>query len=324
MLSIDNYREAFIGYLNKKIFTKEPKGLYDPMVYILGLGGKRLRPVLTLMAADIFESDYKNALDAALAVEVFHNFSLVHEDRMDHATLRRCNHTLHEQWNLHTGILSGDAMLFVAYQHYENYNVETFQNLAKLFSKTAIEVCEGQQYDVDFETRHNVTIAEYIKMITYKTAVLVGASLKMGAIVANATSDNAKAIYDFGLNLGIAFQLKDDYLDVFGDPATFGKQTGGDIIVNKKTFLYLKALENLNTEDKKHLLQLYATNSENSENKIKLVKEYMLSSGADNLTLKEIENYTQKAFLILKALNISNDKKETLRSFGESLMGRMV
>jgi geranylgeranyl diphosphate synthase type II len=324
MLSIDNYREAFIGYLNKKIFTKEPKGLYDPMVYILGLGGKRLRPVLTLMAADIFESDYKNALDAALAVEVFHNFSLVHDDIMDHAPLRRGKQTVHEKWNLNTGILSGDAMLIVAYQLFENYNVETFQKLAKLFSKTAIEVCEGQQYDVDFETRNDVTIAEYIKMITYKTAVLVGASLKMGAIVANTTSDNAKAIYDFGLNLGIAFQLKDDYLDVFGDPETFGKQTGGDIIVNKKTFLYLKALENLNTEDKKHLLQLYSTNSENSENKITSVKEYMLLSGAADLALKEIENYTQKAFLILKTLNISDDKKETLRSFGESLMGRTV
>ena len=324
MLNIDNYREVFISYLNKKIFTKEPKGLYDPMVYILGLGGKRLRPILTLMAADIFEGDYKNALDAALAVEVFHNFSLVHDDIMDHAPLRRGKQTVHEKWNLNTGILSGDAMLIVAYQLFENYDAETFQKLAKLFSKTAIEVCEGQQYDVDFETRDHVTIAEYIKMITYKTAVLVGASLKMGAIVANTTSDNTEAIYDFGLNLGIAFQLKDDYLDVYGDPETFGKQTGGDIIVNKKTFLYLKALENLNNEDKKHLLQLYSTNSENSENKITLVKKYMLSSGAANLTLKEIENYTEKAFLVLKKLNISDDKKAALRSFGENLMGRTV
>ena len=174
---------------------------------------------------------------------MFHNFSLVHDDIMDDAPLRRGKETVHEKWDLNTGILSGDAMLIMAYQLFENYEPQTFQALAKLFSKTALEVCEGQQYDVDFETRDDVTIPEYLKMIEYKTAVLVGAAMKMGAIVANASEEDQNNIYEFGRNLGIAFQLQDDYLDAFGDPKTFGKQVGGDIIENKKTYLYLKALE---------------------------------------------------------------------------------
>ncbi len=324
MLSIVEYREAFINYLDKKIKAKEPKGLYDPMVYILSIGGKRLRPVLTLLVADIFECNYEKALDAALAVEVFHNFSLVHDDIMDDAPLRRGKQTVHEKWNLNTGILSGDAMLIVAYQLFENYKAETFKELAKLFSKTAIEVCEGQQYDVDFETRNDVSIEEYINMITYKTAVLVGASMKMGAIVANVHQTKSDAIYEFGKNLGIAFQLKDDYLDAFGDPETFGKQVGGDIIENKKTFLYLKTLENLNAENKEQLLNLYSIQPLDPKDKINTVKAYITSSGVADLTLKEIEKYTQKAFSILKNLDISDDKKLILRNFGESLMGRTV
>ena len=186
------------------------------------------------MACEIFEGSYKKALDAALAVEVFHNFSLIHDDIMDDAPLRRGKETVHEKWDINTGILSGDAMLINAYQLFENYEGEVFIELAKLFSKTAIEVCEGQQYDIDFETRDDVTISEYIKMIEYKTAVLVGAAMKMGAIVAGASETSKTGIYDFGRLLGLAFQLQDDYLDAFGDPKTFGKQVGGDIIENKK------------------------------------------------------------------------------------------
>ncbi|UOB15977.1 polyprenyl synthetase family protein [Abyssalbus ytuae] len=324
MYSIDFYREEFLKYLDKNIAVKKPETLYEPMVYILGLGGKRLRPVLTLMTAEIFGTDYREALNAALAVEVFHNFSLVHDDIMDEAPLRRGKETVHEKWNVNTGILSGDVMLIIAYQLFENYKPETFQQLAKLFSKTAVEVCEGQQYDIDFETRDNVSIDEYIKMITCKTAVLVGASMKMGAIVANASKQDMQAIYEFGLNLGIAFQLKDDYLDAFGDEDTFGKQIGGDIIENKKTFLYLKAFETLDEEEKKQLLHLYSITPVNPENKINSVKEYMVNSGADNLTLKEIEAYTNKAFEVLNKLNIPENKKAALRVFGESLMGRTV
>ena len=253
MRSILDYTEAFNDYLHSKIFLKDPVNLYEPILYILKLGGKRLRPVLTLMTAEIFDTSYEKALDAALAVEVFHNFSLVHDDIMDDAPLRRGQETVHEKWDINTGILSGDAMLINAYQLFENYDGNTFKDLAKLFSKTAIEVCEGQQYDVDFETRDDVTIPEYLKMIQFKTAVLLGASLEMGAIVANASQSCRDAIYNFGRDLGIAFQLQDDYLDAFGDPLTFGKQVGGDIIENKKTFLYLTALQKL---DKSETLQL--------------------------------------------------------------------
>ena len=260
MLAIEEYQQHFITYLKKYAISKEPKNLYQPVQYILNLGGKRLRPVLTLMTAEIFKASYNNALNAALSIEVFHNFSLVHDDIMDDAPLRRGKQTVHEKWDVNTGILSGDAMLIMAYQLFENYDAITFQALAKVFSKTALEVCEGQQYDVDFETRTDVTIAEYLKMIEYKTAVLVGAAMKMGAIVAGASVKDQNDIYEFGKNLGMAFQLQDDYLDAFGDPKTFGKQVGGDIIENKKTYLYLKALEFLNENDKMKLQQLFSSN----------------------------------------------------------------
>ncbi|MCF7559334.1 polyprenyl synthetase family protein [Sabulilitoribacter multivorans] len=324
MLSIEEYQQHFITYLNKYASSKEPKNLYEPIEYILRLGGKRLRPVLTLMTTDIFEGSYKDALSAALSVEVFHNFSLVHDDIMDGAPLRRGNETVHERWNINTGILSGDAMLIMAYQLFENYDANTFQALAKLFSKTALEVCEGQQYDVDFETRNDVTIPEYLKMIEYKTAVLVGAAMKMGSIVAKASAEDQNNIYEFGKNLGIAFQLQDDYLDAFGDPQTFGKQVGGDIIENKKTFLYLKALEFSNATDKVELQQLFSTNPEDVSNKIITAKQFFEASGSSEATKKAIEDYTNKAFSVLESLNISEDKKELLINFGKSLMNRTV
>jgi len=322
MQNISSYQDAFIDYLNAYIVPKEPKNLYEPINYILQLGGKRLRPVLTLMTAEIFNCDYKKALDAALSVEVFHNFSLVHDDIMDDAPLRRGETTVHEKWDLNTGILSGDAMLIMAYQLFENYKPEQFQALAKLFSKTALEVCEGQQYDVDFETRDDVTIPEYLKMIEYKTAVLVGAAMKMGAIVANASPDCQDSIYNFGRHLGIAFQLQDDYLDAFGDPKTFGKQVGGDIIENKKTYLYLKALEFSDAEDKLQLERLYSVNPNDPIDKIETVKQLFVSSGSAGATKKEIENYTKKAFSVLESLKISEEHKEALKSFGNDLMNR--
>ena len=324
MLSIEKYQDQFISYLQDYSTIKEPKNLYQPIDYILGLGGKRLRPVLTLMTADIFNGDYKNALNAALSIEVFHNFSLVHDDIMDDAPLRRGEKTVHEKWDINTGILSGDAMLIMAYQLFENYNADTFQALAKLFSKTALEVCEGQQYDVDFESRNDVTIPEYLKMIEYKTAVLVGAAMKMGAIVSHASEDDQKNIYEFGRDLGIAFQLQDDYLDAFGDPETFGKQVGGDIIENKKTYLYLKALEFSNESDRIELGQLFESNPEDVNTKIELAKQYFVSTGSDEATKQAIQKYTKQAFSGLESLNISEDKKQLLKTFGNNLMNRTV
>jgi len=324
MRAISQYQDIIQAHFEALNLAKEPNNLYEPIRYILSLGGKRLRPVLTLMATEVFDVDCEKAIPAATAVEVFHNFSLIHDDIMDDAPLRRGNETVHEKWDLNTGILSGDAMLILAYQFFENYEPQVFRELAKLFSKTALEVCEGQQYDVDFETRDDVTIPEYLKMIEYKTAVLVGAAMKMGAIVAETSTENANAIYDFGLNLGIAFQLQDDYLDAFGDPETFGKQVGGDIIENKKTYLYLKALEFSKAEEKEQLLHLFSIHPTDNTDKIQSVKQIFTQTGADAATQQAIQDFTLKAFQTLDKMNISEDKKAILKAFGNKLMSRKV
>lgn len=283
-----------------------------------------MRPILTLIGADIFSDDYQKAMAAALAVEVFHNFTLIHDDIMDDAPLRRGKETVHEKWDTNTGILSGDAMLILAYQFFENYEPSVFQQLAKLFSKTALEVCDGQQLDVDFETRNDVTIDEYINMIRLKTSVLVAAALKMGAIVAETSEENANLIYDFGLNLGLAFQLQDDFLDTFGDPETFGKQVGGDIIENKKTYLYLKALEVANDHDKGKLKYYYRKKLKDNVVKITDVRRMFELNGIPGLIKKEITYYTEKAFDTLSAMNITEENKNGLKNFGLWLMNRSV
>ena len=324
MRTISEYQDLISRHFESIKYQKEPNNLYEPIRYILSLGGKRLRPVLTLMATEVFDVDCQKALAAATAVEVFHNFSLIHDDIMDDAPLRRGNETVHEKWNINTGILSGDAMLILAYQYFEAYEPKIFQELAKLFSKTALEVCEGQQYDVDFETRDDVTIPEYLKMIEYKTAVLVAAAMKMGAIVAETTEENKNLIYDFGLNLGLAFQLQDDYLDAFGNPETFGKQVGGDIIENKKTYLYLKAMEFASANEMEQLLHLFSFQSSDNTDKINSVKGIFNQTGASAATQKAIENYTFKALETLAKMNIGNDKKAILKAFAENLMSRNV
>lgn len=324
MQNIEAYQKSFINYLEDFAVNKEPENLYAPINYILKLGGKRLRPVLTLMTAEVFGADAQKALDAALSVEVFHNFSLVHDDIMDDAPLRRGQQTVHEKWDVNTGILSGDAMLILAYQLFENYEPKIFQSLAKLFSKTALEVCEGQQYDIDFETRNDVTIPEYLKMIEYKTAVLVGAAMKMGAIVAEASEEDQNLVYDFGRYLGVAFQLQDDYLDAFGNPETFGKQVGGDILENKKTYLYLKTLELGNNAEKTSLLDLMINKALTDDEKVEKVKALFNASGAADATQLAVKDYTQKAFNVLDKINISEDKKQMLQLFGEQLMNRRV
>ena len=324
MKAIETYQEQFLEFLNTYNIEREPKNLYQPIEYILNLGGKRLRPVLTLMTTACFGGDVSRAMDAALAVEVFHNFSLIHDDIMDAAPLRRGQETVHEKWDLNTGILSGDAMLIRAYQLFEKYPPATFRELAKLFSKTALEVCEGQQYDIDFETRLEVSIPEYLKMIEYKTAVLVGAAMKMGAIVANAAVEDQDRCYEFGKNLGIAFQLQDDYLDAFGNPETFGKQVGGDILENKKTYLFLKAIENGAPEIRTELFQLFQNSAIQPENKVSKTLELFVRSKANLATKAAISFYTKAAFDVLETINISNSNKQILKDFGTDLMTRDV
>lgn len=323
MQLITDYQNEFLSFLKEHIQKREPKNLYDPIQYILNVGGKRLRPVLTMLSTDIFGKDYHQALYAALAVEIFHNFSLVHDDIMDEAPLRRGQPTVHTKWNLNTGILSGDAMLILAYQYFERYEPIIFRQLAEIFSKTALEVCEGQQYDVDFEKEEQVSTSQYLKMITYKTAVLVGAALKMGAIIAETSEENKQKIYDFGIALGIAYQLQDDYLDTFGDN-TFGKKIGGDILQNKKTLLYLNTLEKGFFEEKEALMRLYKFPIENEKEKIAKVTQLFISTGSDLFLRSEVENYTLKAFSILDTLEISEQKKEILKEFGKSLMNRNI
>lgn len=324
MHTIYQYQDFFISYLESQTITKEPKKLYEPITYILGLGGKRIRPVLTLLIAEVFDMDYKKALPAAMAVEVFHNFSLVHDDIMDEAPLRRGQQTVHQKWGINTGILSGDAMLILAYHYFESYEPAVFKDLIQLFNKTALEVCEGQQWDIDFETRTDVTIGEYLKMIEYKTAVLVAAAMKIGAILANTSEKNANLIYEFGLHLGLAFQLQDDYLDVFGDPKTFGKQVGGDIIENKKTYLYLKAIELSDTKAAQGLKDLFKTRLSTNDEKITQVITIFNQSGASAAIQEAIKEYTLKAFAVLEEIDIDTDKKAILKTFGENLMKRAV
>lgn len=322
MSSIENYRKVFLTHLQENIAKQEPENLYAPMHYILGLGGKRIRPILTLLGADIFQTDYKKALHAALAVEVFHNFSLVHDDVMDKAPLRRGQQTVHHKWDLNTAILSGDAMLIIAYQFFENYEPIVFQQLAKLFSKTALQVCEGQQWDMDFETRNDVSVEEYLLMIKYKTAVLVGAALQMGAIVAKTTDENKQLIYDFGVQLGMAFQLQDDYLDSFGD-ASFGKKIGGDILENKKTMLYLKALELADNEQRNSLYNLYNITEETPQ-KVEKVKKIFTDTKTTDFVKTQIEYYTQQAIQTLEKLDIQQDKRNEIKQFALDLMHRKI
>lgn len=323
MNQLTHYNQLFTEYLQQNTGIPEPENLYEPIEYILNLGGKRIRPILTLIGAEIFGATPEEALPAALAVEIFHNFSLVHDDIMDDAGLRRGKPTVHTKWDSNTAILSGDAMLIQAYQCFEMYDPKLFYKLVKLFSNTALEVCEGQQYDVDFETRSDVSIPEYIQMITYKTSVLLGCAFQMGAIIAHQSDEAQKDIYDYGKLLGIAFQIQDDYLDAFGDPESFGKEVGGDIRENKKTYLYLKALELGNETQKKELLRLFTSKeNHNIEQKITSVKAIFRDSGAATATKQAIKNYTEQAFAVAKKLLIEDNHKQMLVAFGTYLMNR--
>lgn len=324
MNTISDFKEIISEHISNLKINKKPDELYEPIRYILSLGGKQLRPVLTLFAAEIFGSHHERAIHAATAIELFHNFSLIHDDIMDDAPLRRGNLTVHEKWNINTGILSGDAMLILAYQFFENYEPHIFKDLAKLFSKTALEVCEGQQLDINFETRSDVTIEEYIKMIDYKTAVLVGAALEMGAIVAEASEQHKRAIYDYGKYLGIAFQLQDDYLDAFGDPETFGKQIGGDILENKKTYLYIKAIRNSSNTQKEELLRWFSTTENNDIEKIDAVKKIFIDTNTAIETKEEIKKYTNKALEVLSTIEIDEFYKKELENFAIQLINRQV
>lgn len=302
----------------------KPKEMYEPMAYILGLGGKRVRPLLTLVGCDLFDSSPNNAIPAALTVELFHNFSLIHDDILDNAPLRRGQTTVHEKWNLNIAILSGDGMLVKAYDMLSQAKPEHINALLKLFTKTALEVCEGQQYDMNFETLNKVCVDEYIHMITYKTAVLLGCSLQMGAICANANEENQKHIYEFGKHVGIAFQILDDVLDVYADDEKFGKQVGGDIISNKKTFLLLKALELTNPEQLAKLTSLLENKTISNSDKVKEVTSIYDALNIKTIATQEANKHTEIALQHLAEINANDTKKASLKEFAIHLLNREV
>lgn len=310
--TIPQLQELYLSQLGNLHYSGDPQNLYDPVNYILSLGGKRLRPVLALIGCQIFGKDPTIAIPVANAVEIFHNFSLVHDDIMDNAPIRRGKPTVHEKWGNNTAILSGDVMLVQAYIELGKAgNLDLYQ----AFNKIAVEVCEGQQMDMNFETVPSVTVEQYIRMIELKTAALLGGSLQMGAITAKTSIDNIQLVDQIGRNLGIAFQLQDDYLDTFGDPQKFGKKIGGDILQNKKTFLMLSALEMAGEK-------LSNTNFSNPEEKIKYFTSIFEEYGIKDLTQQMMKKYKEESIKDIQKLTCSNQGKAMLIELSEILMGR--
>jgi len=316
--------EEMLAHIERELsnvpFPASPANLYDPLRYFLKLGGKRVRPVLTLMGADLFGADPESALHAALSVEVFHNFSLIHDDIMDEAPLRRNQSTVHEKWNQNIAILSGDVLLVKAYQLLAKQEARHLPDLLNLFNTTAVEVCEGQQLDMDFEKRTDVTIPEYIEMIRLKTSVLLGCALEMGAIIADASSEERKLLYRFGEHIGIAFQIQDDILDLFADPEKFGKQVGGDVIANKKTLLNLKAREMASSEQISELDQL--SHQTNHTFKVDRTREIYEEMGVRGICEQLMEQHYNSAVDALSKVNRPSEHKKSLLTLAEFLMNR--
>jgi geranylgeranyl diphosphate synthase type II len=322
MEKLEAYKEKINHFLANEKFKKEPDNLYDPIIYTLNLGGKRLRPVLTLAACDLFGGNIDDAMRPAVGIEIFHNFTLLHDDIMDEAPQRRGKETVYKKWNSNIAILSGDTMFALAYSYLSSTNSKYLQAVLKAFTQTAIEVCEGQQYDMDFESREDVTITEYIEMIRLKTAVLLGASLEIGALIASAPADQASLIYDFGVNAGLAFQLKDDWLDAFGNEDKFGKSIGGDIMANKKTFLYLKCLETASPTDRRKLIELFSGKQADPAAKLEEVLNLFEKYRVKEASTRAMEYYFKQAMEAINNTKAPSDKKDELIGFAEWLYKR--
>ncbi len=319
---IDFYLTQLNQQLEHHSFGEEPKELYDPISYILKIGGKRLRPLLTLLSYSLFKDDIKNALKPALAIEVFHNFTLMHDDIMDNAPLRRGQPTVHQKWNANIAILSGDVMLVRAYDLLLDIEPQLLHVIMKKFNQCAAEVCEGQQIDMNFEKTEKVSVDQYLEMIRLKTAVLLGFSLELGALLAGATPALATGLRNFGVNAGIGFQLKDDLLDVYANQSKFGKQVGGDIISNKKTYLLIKSLEIASKQQKQTLEAWISKRDFKPEEKVVAVKNVFDALNVKTLTEECMHQYFAKGFDILNALNIDSANKTLLRNFVKNLIHR--
>lgn len=322
METVLSYQEILEEQIKNLNLPNSPKNLYDPLRYFMTLGGKRTRPTLTLMGCQLFGEPGIKALNAALAVELFHNFTLIHDDIMDDAPLRRGKTTVHEKWNTNIGILSGDVLFVEAYKFLAKNDLAVLPGLIDVFSRTAVEVCEGQQMDMDFESRDDVQIGEYIEMIRLKTSVLLGVALEMGAIVAKASEKDKRHLYNFGMNVGIAFQLQDDYLDLYADPEKFGKQVGGDVITNKKTFLLLKAFELANDAQLKELSAMLV--EKDSVKKVAIAKALFVDIGVDKLAKNLMYDYYHKAKKEMASIDLPEEDKQELIALGEYLINREI
>jgi geranylgeranyl diphosphate synthase type II len=312
------------AFLEKEIstfdFPAQPANLYDPLRYFLTLGGKRMRPILTMLGAELFDVPGKNAVNAAIAVELFHNFSLIHDDIMDAAPLRRKKQTVHTKWNTNIAILSGDVLLVKAYQEICKQDAKVLPRLLEIFNRTAIEVCEGQQLDMDFETRNDVSIEEYIEMIRLKTSVLLGCALEMGAVVAEAKKEDQELIYSFGEHIGVAFQIQDDILDLYADPEKFGKQVGGDVLANKKTLLLLKANELANPAEIETLNKL--SSESNQTLKIESTRNLFDKLGVREAARAMMDEHYVIALNALEKISVSDSNKKPLKDLADMLLHR--
>jgi geranylgeranyl diphosphate synthase type II len=322
MPQLDNYQKWLELEIKKQKYGKQPASLYEPIRYLMSIGGKRLRPMLTLLSYSLFKNNVKSIVPISVAVEAFHNFTLMHDDIMDKAPLRRGKATVHQKWNVNTAILSGDVMLVKVYDMFLQLEGAKLKEVLKAFNRCASEVCEGQQWDMEFETTANVSEAQYINMIRLKTAVLLGFSLELGAILADASAEDKKLLREFGTNIGIGFQLKDDLLDAYADPSKFGKQVGGDIMANKKTFLLINAMQKAKGKTKKELQYWIQSSRFKKHDKVSSVKAIFdrldIPSGAE----KKINYFFKKGFQKLGSVNANQSSKRILKNFTEALIER--
>lgn len=319
MKTFQELSQVFLTHFNTRPFPDEPSGLYDAAAYMLGIGGKRLRPVLSLMGNELFSEIQTDAWNIASAIELFHNFTLIHDDIMDKAPIRRGNPTVHAKYNESSALLAGDVMLLQAYEYLNSTDSRIARTLIHLLNKTGKQVCEGQQLDMDFEKATSVTLNDYLHMIELKTAVLLAVSLQMGSIVAGANETDQQHLYAFGKNLGLAFQVQDDWLDAFGDPEKFGKQSGGDIIQNKKTFLLVKALESASAQQKKEILQLL---KQTGPGKVRKMLDLFTACGVNAAAQNAQKQYLELAASHLNAVMVSHERKMPLSALTANLMQR--
>lgn len=322
MLTSEEILKLVNGYLDTLPYDRKPSSLYDPIRYVLSLGGKRIRPVLMLLSYNMYKENAESILSCACGLETYHNYTLLHDDLMDKADMRRGNPTVHIKWNDNAAILSGDSMLVLSYQRMAQCDAMYLRPVIDVFTETALEIGEGQQYDMEFETRSDVSEAEYIEMIRLKTSVLLACALKIGAILADAPAEDQENLYRFGEQIGLAFQLQDDYLDVYGDPKIFGKNIGGDITSNKKTFMLINAMLRAEGNDKAELERWINTEEFNREEKVKAVTALYNKLGIDKLAQEKIEYYFAQSRKYLDAVNVSSERKEELLKYTAKMMKR--